>query len=175
MLTMRTHDYIVQADGAFDETVRGILNLKARGARVEIRVVVINQNHTRLVRLAEFLARNLTFVDHVALMALEVTGFARANLESIWIDPFDYRMELKEAALLLEASGIRVSLYNHQLCTIDQSIWHLARQSISDWKNEYLPTCQPCAVRDRCAGFFATGRTRYSAKIAPLGSPPAGR
>lgn len=54
------HDYIVQSDGAFDETIRGILNLKARGARVEIRVVVLKQNSDRLVRLAEFLARNLT-------------------------------------------------------------------------------------------------------------------
>lgn len=162
------HDYIVQSDGAFDETIRGILNLKARGARVEIRVVVLKQNSDRLVRLAEFLARNLTFVDHVALMALEVTGFARANLDRIWADPFDYRSALAEAALLLEASGMRVSVYNHQLCTVDSKIWHLARRSISDWKNEYLPECAPCAAKDQCAGFFATGRTRYSAHIHAL-------
>ena len=162
------HDYIVQSDGAFDETIRGILNLKARGARVEIRVVILKQNSNRLVRLAEFLARNLTFVDHVALMALEVTGFARANLDRIWADPFDYRAALSEAALLLEASGMRVSVYNHQLCTVDRDIWHLARRSISDWKNEYLPTCATCAVRNQCAGFFATGRTRYSQHIHPL-------
>ena len=162
------HDYIVQSDGAFDETIRGILNLKARGARVEIRVVILKQNADRLVRLAEFLARNLTFVDHVALMALEVTGFARANLDRIWTDPFDYQASLAEASLLLEASGLRVSVYNHQLCTVDRKIWHLARRSISDWKNEYLPECASCAVRDQCAGFFATGRTRYSSYIRAL-------
>lgn len=162
------HDYIVQSDGAFDETIRGILNLKAHGARVEIRVVVLRQNSDRLVRLAEFLARNLTFVDHVALMALEVTGFARANLDRIWADPFDYRAALTEAALLLEASDMQVSVYNHQLCTVDREIWHLARRSISDWKNEYLSTCAPCTVKDQCAGFFATGRTRYSAHIHAL-------
>jgi His-Xaa-Ser system radical SAM maturase HxsC len=162
------HDYIVQSDGAFDETIRGILNLKARGARVEIRVVVLKQNSDRLVRLAEFLARNLTFVDHVALMALEVTGFARANLDRIWVDPFDYGAALTEASLLLEASGMRVSIYNHQLCTVDRKIWHLARRSISDWKNEYLPECASCAMKDQCAGFFATGRTRYSAHIHAL-------
>lgn len=162
------HDYIVQSDGAFDETIRGILNLKARGARVEIRVVVLKQNSDRLVRLAEFLARNLTFADHVALMALEVTGFARANLDRIWVDPFDYRAALTEASLLLEASGMRVSIYNHQLCTVDRKIWHLARRSISDWKNEYLPECAPCAMKDQCAGFFATGRTRYSTHVHAL-------
>src|ERR1700730_2721678 len=33
------HDHVVQAKGAFDETVLGILKLKDRGQRVEIRVV----------------------------------------------------------------------------------------------------------------------------------------
>ncbi|QQS10739.1 MAG: His-Xaa-Ser system radical SAM maturase HxsC [Rhodospirillales bacterium] len=162
------HDHIVQAKGAFDGTVRGILNLKARGARVEIRVVVVRQNWSRLRRTAEFIARNLSFVDHVALMALEVTGFARANLDSVWVDPFDYRHELAEAALWLEAAGVRVSLYNHQLCTVEPAVRHLARRSISDWKNEYLAVCEDCSAKRGCAGFFATGRTRHSAHIAPL-------
>ncbi|HEX7840922.1 MAG TPA: radical SAM protein, partial [Kofleriaceae bacterium] len=34
------HDYVVQARGAFDETIRGILNLKRHGVRVELRFVI---------------------------------------------------------------------------------------------------------------------------------------
>ena len=34
------HDHVVQAKGAFDETILGILKLKDRGQRVEIRVVL---------------------------------------------------------------------------------------------------------------------------------------
>jgi hypothetical protein len=34
-----------------------------------------------------WLARNLPFVDHVALMGLENTGFALANQDLLWIDP----------------------------------------------------------------------------------------
>ena len=34
------HDYVVQSRGAFDETVLGVLKLKDRGQRVEIRVVL---------------------------------------------------------------------------------------------------------------------------------------
>ena len=83
----QTHDYIVQADGAFDETIRGILNLKTYGQKVEIRVVIHRQNYAHLPALAEFIARNLTFVDHVALMGLEMTGFAKANIDTLWIDP----------------------------------------------------------------------------------------
>lgn len=52
------HDYVVQADGAFDETIRGILNLKRHGLRVEVRVVVHRQTYERLPQLARFLARN---------------------------------------------------------------------------------------------------------------------
>jgi MoaA/NifB/PqqE/SkfB family radical SAM enzyme len=64
----QVHDYIVQADGAFDGTIRGILKLKTYGQQVEIRVVIHRQNYSHLPALAEFIARNLTFVDHVALM-----------------------------------------------------------------------------------------------------------
>jgi hypothetical protein len=37
-----------------------------------------------------WIARNLPFVDHVALMGLENTGFAIANEALLWIDPMDY-------------------------------------------------------------------------------------
>jgi His-Xaa-Ser system radical SAM maturase HxsC len=164
----QTHDYIVQADGAFDETIRGILNLKTYGQQVEIRVVIHRQNYADLPTLAEFVARNLTFVDHVTLMGLEMTGFARANIDTLWIDPFDYQQELYEAASLLDDAGLRTSIYNHQLCTIDRRIWPLAVKSISDWKNEYRPECSGCAVQEQCGGFFATGRMRQSQHIRPV-------
>lgn len=164
----QVHDYIVQADGAFDGTIRGILNLKTYGQRVEIRIVIHRQNVAHLRGLAEFIARNLTFVDHVALMGLEMTGFAKANIEELWIDPAEYQRELYDAASLLDDFGLRVSIYNHQLCTIDRRIWPLAVKSISDWKNEYRPECATCAVQEKCGGFFATGRLRQSSHIRPI-------
>src|SRR3546814_13192799 len=81
------HDFVVQADGAFDETIRGILNLKKLGQRVEIRMVLHRHTIGRLDRFAEFVVRNLPFVDHVALMGLELMGFAKANADDLWIDP----------------------------------------------------------------------------------------
>ncbi|MEG8222652.1 His-Xaa-Ser system radical SAM maturase HxsC [Sphingomonas sp. HH69] len=162
------HDHVVQADGAFDETIRGILALKSRGVRVEIRVVLQEQTIPRLVPLARFLARNMLFVDHVALMGLELTGFARANVDQIWIDPADYQSELVEAVGVMERSGMNVSIYNSQLCVLNQSLHRFARQSISDWKQEYQPECDGCAIKTQCGGFFATGRLRYSRAISPV-------
>lgn len=159
------HDYVVQADGAYDETIRGILNLKRLGQKVEIRVVLHKQTYKRLPQLAEFLARNLLFVDHIALMGLEMMGFTKANLEDLWIDPKDYQRELKKAVEILAAHRMNVSIYNHQLCVLDRSLWQYARKSISDWKNEYMPECERCVQQDACGGFFASAKLRYSDHI----------
>jgi len=165
------HDYVVQADGAFDGTIRGILNLKRLRQKVEIRVVIHKQTYERLPELAEFIARNLTMVDHVALMGLEITGFTRANLPELWIDPWDYRDELKRAISILSGHRINVSIYNHQLCVIDNNTWPYAKKSISDWKNEYMSECDGCTVRESCGGFFSSAKLRYSDHITPIGCP----
>ena len=151
-----------------DETIRGILNLKRYGQKVEIRIVVHRQTYARLPELAEFLVRNLTFVDHVAFMGLEITGFTRANLESLWIDPANYQTELYRAVSFLADSRMHVSIYNHQLCILDKRLWPFARKSISDWKNEYMPECEGCREKENCGGFFASARIRYSDYIRPF-------
>lgn len=163
------HDYIVQAQGAFDQTLIGLQNLGRWGVAVEIRVVVHRLTYRRLPRLAEFIYRNFTFASHVTFMGLELMGFAVANLDDLWIDPWDYRSELECATVTLAARGMNVSIYNHQLCTIPESLWFYARRSISDWKDEYLPECEGCGARERCGGFFVSSlqRRRWSAHVAP--------
>jgi hypothetical protein len=61
----------VQAKGAFDETILGILKLKDRGQRVEIRVVLHALTAPIIEDTDRWIARNLPFVDHVALMGLD--------------------------------------------------------------------------------------------------------
>ena len=163
------HDHVVQARGAFDQTIVGVQNLARQGVPVEIRVVAHRHTTDRLLDIATFIYRNLTFAAHVTFMGLEPMGFAVANLDELWIDPWQYRDELERAVLFLAARGMRVSVYNHQLCTVSPAIHAFCRQSISDWKNEFLPVCEPCAARDSCAGFFASSvQRRYSQHIAPV-------
>jgi His-Xaa-Ser system radical SAM maturase HxsC len=158
------HDYIVQSSGAFDETVLGILKLKDRGQRVEVRVVLHALTAPRIAETCNWLARNLPFVDHVALMGLENTGFALANAAELWADPMDYRANLTEGVHALAAARV----YNLQRCILDRSVWPYARQSISDWKNGYVSDCVDCTEKGRCSGFFTSGRTRRSRGIAPV-------
>jgi len=163
------HDYIVQAQGAFDETMLGILNLKKLNQKVEIRVVIHKQSIGRLKQLCEFIGRNLLFVDHVALMGLEMMGFTRANLDILWIDPFDYRNTLSDAVGILAKYGLNVSVYNHQLCLVNSDIQPYYRKSISDWKNEYAEECNNCTKQNECGGFFSSGiKYGYSKHLVPF-------
>ena len=154
------HDFVVQAKGAYDETIQGILNLKAYDQKVEIRVVIHQKTYERLPQLARFIVRNLQFVDHVALMGLEITGFTRANLEELWIEPVEFQKELQEAVSILSRAGIRTSIYNLQRCLLPQALWPFAVKSISDWKNKYYPECEGCSERHMCSGFFDSSDIR---------------
>lgn len=157
------HDYVVQSKGAFDDTIRGILNLKQVDQKVEIRIVIHKQTISRLVKTCEFIARNLLFVDHVALMGLEITGFTRPNLNILWMDPYEYKDILSEAVALLNCYGMTVSVYNHQLCTINPDVLRHYRKSISDWKTEFLDECVACRKRADCGGLFSSSKQyRYS-------------
>lgn len=162
------HDYVVQARGAFDETIRGILNLRRSGVKVEIRIVIHAQTYRRLPQLASFIARNLLFVDHVALMGLELEGFARANLDLLWIEPTKYSNELVEAVRILERAGLNSSIYNLQLCLLPPELWPFARKSISDWKNRYFDECSSCSRQGACCGFFASAVLRRPVAIQPF-------
>jgi His-Xaa-Ser system radical SAM maturase HxsC len=162
------HDFIVQAVGAFDETVHGILNLASFGQAVEIRVVVQLHTVPVLPGLATFIVRNMPFVAQVALMGLEMTGLARPNSPLVWAEPADYQRELTEAVDILATAGIATRIYNHQLCVLDQHLWPYAVPSISDWKNDYLNICGTCSVRHACGGVFTTSGNRLSKYLHPI-------
>lgn len=163
------HDYVVQASGAWDETLEGLYNLAIFEENIEIRIVVQRANVDRLGELAYFIFRNLTFAKHVAFMGLEPMGFARTNYDRIWVDPIDCVDRLKDAVYFLSSRGMSVSLYNFPLCILPEELWRFARRSISDWKNIYLPCCDQCDVQQRCGGFFRTIDRRWMSRaILPI-------
>jgi His-Xaa-Ser system radical SAM maturase HxsC len=162
------HDFVVQARGAYNETIAGLYHLAEAGVAIELRVVIHRSTYRRLPNLAEFIARNLPFISHVALMGLEMFGFVHWNMESVWIDPATYQTELEEAVRTLALRDIEPVIFNHQLCVLRRSIWPFSVKSISDWKNVYLPKCDTCAAKSMCGGFFHSGAKQHSTSIRPL-------
>lgn len=149
------HDYVVQSEGAFAQTIRGLYALEAAGQRIEIRVVLVRPSFERLEQLTRFILRNLPFVEHVALMGIEPIGFAKAHHAVLWADPADYAAALQASVDAFGRRGMAVSLYNLPLCTLPRPLWPYAQQSISHWKNDYLDACTDCAAKSRCGGFFS--------------------
>lgn len=162
------HDYVVQARCAFDQTILGLHELARYGIRVEIRVVLHALTIPRLAHLAEYICRNLTFVDHVAFMGMEHIGHAPRNMTELWIDPIDYQPNLEAAITILTRFGIETRIYNLQLCVLKPSLWKYSKQAISDWKNAYRPVCADCDVQSRCGGFFQWATERQSRGVHPV-------
>ncbi len=148
------HDYVVQAEGAFEETVCGLLNLQRYRQPVQLRVVLIRPVLEILPDLADFIARNLPFVREVALMGCEPIGFALSNRTDCEVDLLDWQDGLQAAVRRLERGAVQVILMNTPLCGLKRDLWPLAHRSISDWKKTYARACDPCVVREECCGLF---------------------
>lgn len=158
------HNRIVGAK-TFYKTVQGLYNLALFHQRIGIRIVVHKQTYKRLPQFADYIYHNFPFVAQVAFMQMETIGLAKENLDQLWIDPYDYNIELREAVLLLADRGIKPYIYNAQLCILPEDIRCYAQQSISDWKDIYIPECDGCVLRGQCAGFFESNRNAHSYHI----------
>ena len=158
------HNRIVGAN-TFYKTVQGLYNLALFRLRIGIRIVIHKQTYKRLPQFADFIYHNFPFVSQVAFMQMETIGLAKKNFEELWIDPYDYNKELREAVLLLADRGMKPYIYNAQLCVLPEDIRCYAQQSISDWKDIYLTECEECVLIGKCAGFFESNRQIHSAHI----------
>lgn len=154
----KQHDYIVQAKDAFNQTVLGLHNMAKFNHRLELRIVLHKESFKRLPQLAKYIYMNFPFVEHIAFMGLEYTGYTIANKDLLWMEPTEYSDELEDAVLYLNAMGMNVSIYNLQLCLLKPSLWQFAQRSISDWKQNYLKECESCTKTERCGGVFATSK-----------------
>lgn len=159
------HNQIAGAKYAFDQTIRGILNLHRYKQSIEIRIVILKQNYKRLIQIAKFICRNLPFAGHVAFMGLEPMGYAKKNYRELWIDPEDYSIELFNAIGMLEAFRIPVSIYNIQHCRLIPELRQYAKQSISDWKMEYIEECSRCSMKHECSGIFSSDTINQDGRL----------
>ena len=161
------HNRIVGAK-TFYKTIQGLYNLALFHQRIGLRIVVHKQTYKRLPQFADFIYHNFPFVSQVAFMQMETIGLAKENIDELWIDPYDYNEQLREAVLLLADRGMKPYIYNAQLCVLPEDIRCYAQQSISDWKDIYLPECEGCTLRGQCAGFFASNREMHSQYIKKI-------
>jgi len=114
----------------------------------------------------EYIIGYLPFVAHVTLMGMEMFGYVHQNLTSC-DDPVDYREQLRRATLDLALRGMKVSVYNHQLCTIPQEDLAFCSPIHFRLKTYICPPASRHRQRS-CAGFFQSAVKRHSDHYAPV-------
>jgi len=163
------HDFVVQSPGAFDETLDGLLALQSMRQPIQLRIVLIEPVVDILDELCRFIGQNLPFVEYVALMACEPTGFALANRDLCDLDLLEAAPMLDRASRLLDRHQVPHVFMNAPLCALPERLWPRAARSISDWKNTYADECARCSVKDRCCGLFAWHEKNWKpTKLKPI-------
>ena len=161
------HNRIVGAK-TFYKTVEGMYNLAQLEQRIGVRIVIHKQTYKRLPQLADFIYHNFPFVVQVAFLQMETTGLAEKHLSDLWIDPYDYNKELEEAINILELRGLPAYIYNAQLCVLPEHLRPYAMNSITDWKDAFLPECDGCSLRQQCPGVFLTNGRNISKHLRKI-------
>lgn len=152
------HDMITQIKGSFSETMLGLYQLAAINIDIELRILIHKINWKRLPEIANFIYKNLPFVNFVAFMEMEYIGNAIQNHDLLWVDPYEYQKELEEAVLTLSHWRIPVCIYNLPHCILPQTLHSYAERSISDWKTCFCDFCNECAMQEQCSGLFSTSK-----------------
>lgn len=150
------HDKIVGVPGAFGETIRGLYNLARYHADIELRFVVSRLSVQRLPNLMAFVGANLPFVTRIAVMGIEPMGMCRQRWSDFWVDPEDCVAILLQAYQVARRYGLRMVLYNFQLCCLPSALHPIAYATISEWKRVFMAPCRMCSSRSQCGGFFAS-------------------
>ena len=155
------HDRIAGAKGAFFETMKGLHNLGLLGYEIELRVIILKGNYTRLPQRAEYITLNLPVVSQASFMGLEVTGYADRNYHRVWVEPFEINPYLMDAIRHMECCNISAKVFNIPHCLLPVTLWPYACKSISTWKKTNLQQCKDCSQLKNCCGVFSTSK-RYS-------------
>ena len=158
----KTHDDCVGTEGAFVDTLTGLVNAGNLGIPIEIRFIPTSLNVSDIVSVIELVGRSISSLSQVSIMNLEPTGWAKHNWKSLYLSPFEYQKELMQAIKKSQELGLRLALFNYPLCHLSEDCRDFAVKSISDWKNFFPPECDGCALEQECGGYFtSTGGERF--------------
>ncbi len=157
----KIHDRLVSAEGAFNETVKGIINAGNSGINIELRFIPTSENVQELPFVAEYANRVFTNINQISVMNMEPMGWARKNWEQLYLHPLKYPLLLEQTAKIARQNNTPLYLFNYPLCHLPEHLHELSVQSISDWKNYYPEECSSCSMKSRCGGFFASAKGKF--------------
>ncbi|MCB2358619.1 His-Xaa-Ser system radical SAM maturase HxsC [Clostridium estertheticum] len=164
----KLHDSITQSKGSFKQTITGVKMLHDLGENIEIRVVLSKMNYLYLADIAKLIIDKFPNAFRVNFMAMEMLGNAVVNESKVWIDLDKLQIEVAKASRLLIENGINTYLYNFPMCYVDERLWSITMNSISENKIRYREECKECKVINKCGGFFGSTMRFKSLKAKPI-------
>ena len=114
------------------------------------------------------ISKEFSGITCVNFIGLEPRGNCAKNFDNVFISYGDSFLKSKNAIDYLIRNGFDVGLYNYPLCNIDRQYWNLAVKSISQYKNEFMPQCDDCDLKEICAGFFTAARRIAHPQAFPI-------
>ena len=165
----KAHDAVTGAEGSWNETMQGLINLRHINAALEIRVIITEQILDGLDALLALLHSSLGASGYkIALMRLEPTGWAKGHLNLLRPSITREATIIDYVTLNAKVRGQEISLYNYPLCLISETSQRFACKSISDWKNVFPTKCKDCSLRQQCSGLFASERSSIVEELRPV-------
>ena len=162
------HDMIVGAQGAFNNTLNGLLNLSTLPHTIELRIVVVKQNYKYLKNILQFVNNSFPTISLISIMNLEPTGWARKNYEDLYVSVEEQNNYLIDTISSFNILRFDIKLLNYPLCLLHERLRNYAVKSISDWKNYYPEECSLCSKKDQCCGYFSSATQHYFEKPKAL-------
>ena len=112
----QTHDALVRAKGAFQQTVRGIRNAREAGARVVLNSVVLKQNFRQLPAMTQLFA--MLKVPQAQFAFVHAVGSAGTHFGEVVPRYAEVMPYLRKALLMGERAGMRMMTEAVPLCLL---------------------------------------------------------
>ncbi|MCP4805201.1 MAG: radical SAM protein [Proteobacteria bacterium] len=164
-----THDGLTNARGSFRQTVRGIANLRRRGALVCLNSVIVKQNAGQLAEMARLFVQ--LDVSQFQFAFVHALGSAGTHFESVVPRYRDIQQQLHQALAIGQAAGVRCMTEAVPLCWMKEWEEFVAERimpdlalvepdrevpSYTDYRlrlgKAHGPPCEDCTWSHRCEG-----------------------
>lgn len=151
----RSHEATSRAPGSFDQTVSGLRNLlrlRRPGQLVEVRVILTRPQLKSLEGLFDFLLSEFPELDRLALLFVELEGFAERYSDRL-VAPMSEVGRRLEANLERLRRFREARLYHFPLCVLPTGLWPFVWNTLAPFKVTWLDACRSgCLYREACVG-----------------------
>lgn len=150
----QTHDRVTLAKGSFAQTVSGIANiLKYRNSfqGLTIRLVITKLTCEYVYKILDFISGNFPKVDKVAVMFMEIEGWAEKNIELVGLTYKEWQRQLSLIRPRIK-NFRQLQFYHFPLCTITVDLWKYVWRTLSKHELTFSSQCKECWCKKYCLG-----------------------